>query len=55
MIIRTLLIRDNHYEFQVGGGIIYDSKPLSEWQEILTKALPLLTILGLSEKAFLAL
>ncbi len=38
VIIRTLLIQDTYFEFQVGGGIVADSDPVDEWQETLTKA-----------------
>jgi para-aminobenzoate synthetase component 1 len=38
VVIRTIIIKDNYLEFQVGGGIIYDSKPEAEWRETLIKA-----------------
>ena len=38
VIIRTIIIKNNFLEFQVGGGIIYDSDPQTEWQETITKA-----------------
>ena len=37
VIIRTIIIKNNFLEFQVGGGIIYDSDPQTEWQETITK------------------
>lgn len=38
VVIRTLIIQQNKFEFQVGGAIIYDSDPYKEWQETLIKA-----------------
>ncbi|MHB8154637.1 MAG: chorismate-binding protein [Candidatus Omnitrophota bacterium] len=36
--IRTLLIEDNQAEMGIGGGIVWDSTPLGEWNEGLLKA-----------------
>ncbi len=36
--IRTLFIRDGHGEMGIGGGIVWDSTPLGEWNEGLLKA-----------------
>ncbi len=44
--IRTMLIRDGRVEFNVGGGIVIDSDPESEYAESLDKARALLTALG---------
>lgn len=38
VIIRTLIVQDTKFEFQVGGGIVADSEPEKEWRETLTKA-----------------
>ncbi|MEI7669373.1 MAG: chorismate-binding protein [Pseudomonadota bacterium] len=38
VVIRTLIISGNRFEFQVGGGITIDSDAESEWQETITKA-----------------
>jgi len=38
VVIRTLIVDGDRFEFQVGGGIVADSNPHSEWQETLTKA-----------------
>lgn len=46
VVIRTLLLCDSAFEFQVGGGIVYDSEPLKEWQETLTKAQGILRAIG---------
>lgn len=44
--IRTMVIRDNAATFNVGGGIVIDSDPASEYAETLTKATALLDALG---------
>ena len=38
VIIRTLIISGDRFEFQVGGAIVYDSDPEDEYQETLVKA-----------------
>ncbi len=38
VVIRTILVNDNHFEFQVGGAIVYDSSPEQEWLETIIKA-----------------
>lgn len=38
VIIRTLIITNKYFEFQVGGAIVADSDPIAEWQETLIKA-----------------
>lgn len=55
VVIRTLIIRGSHFEFQVGGGIVADSVPGQEWQETLTKARAIRTILGIPPEALEAL
>jgi anthranilate/para-aminobenzoate synthase component I len=35
--------------FNVGGGIVYDSDPVSEYAEVMLKAQPLLDALGARE------
>jgi anthranilate/para-aminobenzoate synthase component I len=47
VVIRTLVVDGNRFEFQVGGGIVADSDPLSEWQETLTKARGICAALGM--------
>ncbi|MDX1950110.1 MAG: anthranilate synthase component I family protein [Rickettsiales bacterium] len=49
VVIRTIIIQGNKFEFQVGGGIVYDSDPESEWQETITKASAITKTLGLTE------
>ena len=38
VVIRTLILQGNRFEFQVGGGIVADSTPEGEWYETLVKA-----------------
>jgi len=49
VVIRTLLLHDTRFEFQVGGGIVADSAPVKEWEETLTKAKGIMKALGLGE------
>jgi len=44
--IRTMVIRDQIAAFNVGGGIVIDSDPESEYEETLTKAQALLTAIS---------
>lgn len=48
IVIRTLVIKDNQAYFGVGGGVVWDSDPLSEYEESLTKARALLKALNAS-------
>mgnify|MGYP001265021568 CR=1 FL=1 len=50
VVIRTLLIEKNRFEFQVGGGIVADSSPEKEWQETLTKARGITNCLNINNK-----
>lgn len=47
VVIRTLVIQGDYFEFQVGGGIVADSTPESEWRETLVKARGLAKALGI--------
>ena len=38
VVIRTLIIKDRKFEFQVGGGIVADSTPEKELEELINKA-----------------
>ncbi len=55
VVIRTLLLREREFEFQVGGGIVADSDPHEEWRETLTKARALCNLLGITEDTLRAL
>lgn len=46
IVIRTLVIKDDHAYFGVGGGVVWDSDPLSEYEESLTKGKALLKTLN---------
>ena len=46
--IRTITIEDDVATFNVGGGIVYDSRARTEYEEIMLKARPLLEALGAS-------
>ena len=48
VVIRTLIINKGNFEFQVGGAIVYDSEPISEWNETLVKAKAIAKVLGIS-------
>lgn len=48
IVIRTLVIKDSQAYFGVGGGVVWDSDPLSEYEESLTKAKALLKALNAS-------
>ncbi len=45
--IRTITVREDLAEFNVGCGIVYDSDPEAEYDEMLLKARPLVEALGL--------
>lgn len=55
VVIRTLIIKGNRFEFQVGGGIVADSIPADEWRETLAKARGILLALGLHEEIIAAI
>lgn len=46
MVIRTIVIRDGLLEYGVGGAILALSDPEEEYQETITKAAPLLRLIG---------
>lgn len=50
VVIRTLILHDNRFEFQVGGAIIADSTAESEWQETLIKARGIAKVLGIESE-----
>lgn len=55
VVIRTLVLQHEKFEFQVGGGIITDSNPESEWQETITKARGIMKALGVDVKTLEAI
>ena len=44
LAIRTMIIKDHRAHVQAGAGIVYDSVPLSEYEETLNKARALLEV-----------
>lgn len=48
VVIRTLLLQGDHFEFQVGGGIVADSTPEAELLEITDKSQGILKTLEIS-------
>ena len=55
VVIRTLICDGEHFEFQVGGGIVADSDPAEEWRETLVKARGIARALGIAEETLEAL
>jgi para-aminobenzoate synthetase component 1 len=49
IVIRTFIIKGNRAYFQVGGAVVYDSDPESEYQETLDKGRALVKALDLAE------
>jgi anthranilate/para-aminobenzoate synthase component I len=47
VVIRTLIIKGNKFEFQVGGGIVADSTPMQELEELISKAKGMLLALNI--------
>jgi para-aminobenzoate synthetase component 1 len=47
VVIRTLIVKGNKFEFQVGGAITYDSDAKKEWQETMNKAQGIAKTLGI--------
>lgn len=47
VVIRTLLVKDRKFEFQVGGGIVADSTPEKELAELISKAKGILLALDI--------
>ena len=44
LAIRTMIVKDGHAHVQAGAGIVYDSEPISEYEETLNKARALLEV-----------
>lgn len=55
VVIRTLIIQQNRFEFQVGGGIVADSEPELEWQETIDKSMGILKSLNITRQRMEAL
>jgi anthranilate synthase component 1 len=48
--IRTLVFRDGTYSYQAGAGIVADSVPENEYQEVLAKSAVLRRALSMAEE-----
>ena len=48
--IRTAVIRDNTLHMQVGGGIVADSVPATEWEETMNKGRAIFRAVAMAEK-----
>ncbi|MEJ0044723.1 MAG: chorismate-binding protein [Rhodospirillales bacterium] len=46
ILIRTLTVAEDRVVAQAGGGIVADSEPEDEWEELMVKVRPLLAALG---------
>jgi len=55
VVIRTLILHGRDFEFQVGGGIVADSTPEGELNELVEKSKGILLTLGISPQKFIAL
>jgi para-aminobenzoate synthetase component 1 len=49
IVIRTFVNKNDHVHLQVGGGIVFDSQPILEYEETLHKAKALLKSLGITQ------
>lgn len=52
VVIRTIILDGKKFEFQVGGGIVFDSTPQKELEETILKAMPILETLNLGVEIF---
>ena len=52
VVIRTIILDGKRFEFQVGGGIVFDSTPQKELEETILKAMPILETLNLGVNIF---
>jgi len=48
VVIRTIILKGDIFEFQVGGAIVYDSVPEEEWMETIYKAQDICDVLNIS-------
>ena len=55
VVIRSIVLDDARFEFQVGGGIVHDSCVEEEWEETMTKARGVAGALGIAEARLRAL
>ena len=50
IVIRTFIMKDNEFYYNVGGGIVADSDPKMEYQETLDKGIALEDTLNFFKK-----
>jgi len=50
IVIRTFIIKDGRFYYNVGGGIVADSEPMMEYQETLDKGIALEDTLNFFKK-----
>jgi para-aminobenzoate synthetase component 1 len=50
VVIRTLILKGDQFEFQVGGAIVADSEAEKEWEETLLKAKGIARTLGIKDE-----
>ena len=55
VVIRSIVLDAERFEFQVGGGIVHDSDIEEEWEETMTKARGVAAALGIDEARLRAL
>lgn len=55
VVIRTLILKERQFEFQVGGGIVADSIANKEFEETMDKAKGICNLLGISAEQIRAL
>jgi para-aminobenzoate synthetase component 1 len=46
ILIRTVTVAEDRLVAQAGGGIVADSDPAAEWEELMVKVRPMLAALG---------
>ncbi|MBN1968837.1 MAG: chorismate-binding protein [Candidatus Delongbacteria bacterium] len=51
ILIRTIIKRGKSFSFRVGGGVVYDSDPLSEYEETLSKGETIMKFLDVHDKS----
>jgi para-aminobenzoate synthetase component 1 len=51
IVIRTFIIKGKQAYFQVGGAVVYDSDPESEYRETIDKGRALVSALNIAEPA----
>ena len=50
--IRTAVVKNGEVHVQAGAGVVYDSNPVSEWEETMNKARAVIQAARLAESGF---